>query len=376
MYEPFSHFQRTQRRIVTTSPAIMAPTRRTALALAALFGAAMLLAAPVFAQDGETDDDAADEGEMYEFGGADDLAPAVTIRGKGGKMVLGRGRNPDGDSNKLIVKMMEVRELNATGGVVGKRGKDDREAKHTLGSFRHIPFTVSDAWEQDAVMGVQAQSLTFDAPLISGRSSLEMKVYLIEEAGTITINEECDGDQEDCIEEQMDVEAGMLKFTIAIDDWVFCDASQTDGESDDFCKEGYSGEYIEVDMLVDAKKHGVKQLDDGAADTAEGRRLGGRRLGRREKPERYDFGGTKIDFSRMIEVDGVWKEMAEGYPLMTQSERSGRNIYTFRFPRGQHLFYDPTVTLALDSAANSAATSSVGLILACAAMVGIAMRQD
>lgn len=351
-----------------------------ALALAALLGAIAI--PPSAAQDGELDDDVVLDGEAdgpeYEFSGGDEMdAPSVKIRGRGGRIELGRGRNADGDSNRLRIKVIEVRELSADGEAVGRRGVANRSDRHSQ-KIRHNPYTVSDEWADDEVEGVQAKSLTLTAEMLDGEATLTMNVFLIKESGDVVIEgEECvdgeaDGEMEcGTVEEVTPVFPGTLKLTASIDDWIFCNEEQDDVDAADYCADDPSGAYLELDILVDAKANIVKVTDDD--EDSEASRL--RSLRRRKRPVKYDMGGTKVDFSTMVQVDGVWHEMEAGFPSMRRRESNGLAVYTLRFPRGQHLVYDPTITLAEVSGA-SPAGPSVAMLFAAAVIALVAVQRQ
>ena len=70
------------------------------------------------------------------------------------------------------------------------------------------------------------------------------------------------------------------------------------------------------------------------------------------EPIYYDLGGDAIlTLSKKIKVDGVFTDMDPGYPLVTT--QGSKTIYTFKFPKGDVIEYDPGVDFGVEDPTTS-----------------------
>jgi len=159
-------------------------------------------------------------------------------------------------------------------------------------------------------------------------------------------------------DEETPVRNGTVKFTIAIDNWAFCDTSTTDKDAATYCKNApANGAFVDFDLTIKGKKE--KPLDlNGTKPAKRMRALGAKK----RKPKRFQMGeASDMDFSTKVRVDGTWQDMADGFPML--DTKGGKSTFTFRFPKGSALFYDPSVTytsMTVDDGGSGSGTDNAG----------------
>lgn len=181
----------------------------------------------------------------------------VRVLGQSGKFVMGRTSNPSEDPNALKVAFDAIRELDKDGAVIGKGGR----VKHSFNTFASQSFMFSNITD-DQYQNLSAKRLDFVANLTSVGATLTVQMYLFEEEGNITQDDEVS-----------QVSKGTLKFNMVLENWSFC------GMNGETCKQGQKsseGEYIEFVIAIKGKKSGTKKE-------------GGRK--KRTNAQEYDMGG-------------------------------------------------------------------------------------
>lgn len=181
----------------------------------------------------------------------------VRVLGQSGKFIMGRTSNPNEDPNALKVAFDAIRELDKDGAVIGKGGR----VKHSFNTFASQSFMFSNITD-DQYQNLSAKRLDFVANLTSVGATLTAQMYLFEEEGNITQDDEVS-----------QVSKGTLKFNIVLENWSFC------GMNEEICRQGSKtsvGEYIEFVIAIKGKKSGTKKG-------------GGRK--KRTNAQEYDMGG-------------------------------------------------------------------------------------
>lgn len=237
----------------------------------------------------------------------------VRVLGQSGKFIMGRTSNPNEDPNALKVAFDAIRELDKDGAVIGKGGR----VKHSFNTFASQSFMFSNITD-DQYQNLSAKRLDFVANLTSVGATLTAQMYLFEEEGNITQDDEVS-----------QVSKGTLKFNIMIENWSFC------GMNGETCKQGPKtsvGEYIEFVIAIKGKKSGTKKG-------------GGRK--KRTNAQEYDMGGdASVVLSGKARYDSssAYENLPEGFP---KTEMKGSSqLFVFRFRKfNTSVFYDPQLNL-------------------------------
>lgn len=237
----------------------------------------------------------------------------VRILGQSGKFIMGRKSNPSEDPNALKVAFDAIRELNKDGAVIGKSGR----VKHSFNTFASQSFVFSNITD-DQYQNLSAKRLDFVANLTSVGATLTVQMYLFEEEGNITQNDEVS-----------QVSKGTLKFNMVLENWSFC------GMNGETCKQGQStsvGEYVEFVIAIKGRKSGTKK--------EKGRK-------RRTNAQEYDMGGdASVVLSGKARYDSSseYENLPDGFP---KTEMKGSSqLFVFRFRKfNSSVFYDPQLTL-------------------------------
>lgn len=237
----------------------------------------------------------------------------VRVLGQSGKFVMGRTSNPSEDPNALKVAFDAIRELDKDGAVIGKGGR----VKHSFNTFASQSFMFSNITD-DQYQNLSAKRLDFVANLTSVGATLTVQMYLFEEEGNITQDDEVS-----------QVSKGTLKFNMVLENWSFC------GMNGETCKQGQKsseGEYIEFVIAIKGKKSGTKKE-------------GGRK--KRTNAQEYDMGGdASVVLSGKARYDNSseYENLPQGFP---KTEMKGSSqLFVFRFRKfNTSVFYDPQLTL-------------------------------
>lgn len=284
----------------------------------------------------------------------------LKVLGQSGKIKI--RRRGESEVNAVAINFDAMRELDSDGNTVG--GGNDG---HSFNSFASQDFTISEITE-GTYDGLDSYHVEFSAD-ING-ADVVVDVYMMREAGNVT-----NGSGDDA--EDIEVNVGDIKVTIDINAWKFCESGTFANGSPHVCtKAGQRevGAFLEFDLeMKSASRPSRRNLGSGANEEGAdgGRTLMGdnrRRRGGRLQPDVWDLGdGAELALSTKVRVDDVWADMpgaADGtYPMMTQ--RGSKTIYTFRFPKGASLFYDPNVSLfGADDGAAGTTVSAVAVLLA------------
>ncbi|XP_014664477.1 PREDICTED: skeletal aspartic acid-rich protein 2-like [Priapulus caudatus] len=259
-----------------------------------------------------------------------DAKVCTQVLGQSGKIVVGTSDPPTSDDNRVTISFNSIKELSADDAEVGK-GKDS----HSINSFASQTFVFSDIDNDAKFQDIGAVSFNFTAELEGPDATLAVTAYIFTEDGNIT-----NGD------EWFLVQAGNMKFNVEIDNWAFCKHIVE-------CKQGSTVEAGEkLDFMMDIKGKGnAAKKDDDKSGTA----------------VNYDLGGanTSIILSTMVSKDGEWMEMESDYPMVVTT--GGKQSFTFRFPRGERLLYDPTIDMGITESSDGSMT-----LVANALLVGLA----
>lgn len=274
----------------------------------------------------------------------------VDVRGQSGKIALGDRR---ARKQKLVINFDSLSELAADGSTVGRQGKSQAD-KHSFNSFASKDFAFT-ALRQSAYQGVPCVTFNFSATFFGGDASLDVMVYLFKKNGTIVVNDE-----------ESDVTRGMLKFNTVMKNWPFCTAGGTGHAS---CSGNEVGAFLDFGVIISSKSRPTRR------NATAGMRPRGpckKKGGMCRKPLKFDLGdGSDMGLSTTLAKDGVWEDMATGFPTVTAV--GNKQVIKFRFPRfNSDVLYDPTLNLGVaaddddDNAAGVASPMAFVTLLAMA----------
>jgi hypothetical protein len=223
---------------------------------------------------------------------------SAQILGQSGKIRV----TPGGDTaGEFTADWGNLREVDADGASVGGSSHDYNSVASTDFEFGAI--------EPVEYQGIGAQQVSFwVTDLVDYDTSLTVDVILFNETGTVTNDDE-----------ELSVERGSTKFSIAIDNWPFCTTDTCSGDV---------GEYLELSIDIKGK-------DSKAENNTEGV---------------FTYANAVFVTSRKVLIDGVWADLPDGYPQLHTS--GNKDTYTFRFPKfTSSLSYDPIVSFNSAAAA-------------------------
>jgi len=228
--------------------------------------------------------------------------------------------NITGAGTPITITMDALRETDAGGNTIGTSGSD----KHSFNTFASQDFTFGSP-ETASYQGLGCTRVDFTATILTV-ATLKVSTLIFTEKGTI-LN---DG-------EESTVDQGTMKFSITIDNWLWCTGS---GATQ--CTQGQTpktGAFIDIDIAMKGSKDATAKAPKA-----------GKPVGNQTKD--YDLGdGAVLAMSNRVQVDGVWRSMPAGYPKLTI--QGANNIYTVRLPKGAgqgtKIVYDPTVSGALET---------------------------
>eukprot|EP00438_Fugacium_kawagutii_P005551 Skav232222 [mRNA] locus=scaffold286:114939:118511:- [translate_table: standard] len=257
----------------------------------------------------------------------------VNVQGQSGKFTI-VPQGSSGNSVGIRVTMDAIREVDAAGAAVGQSGS----VKHSLNTFASQSFTVGNV-EQVTINSVAAAKISFEST-ISSIGKLGVDTYLMADSGSVGMNNDT-----------WSVGIGDLKWNIRLWDWTWC------GDSGASCKNGEVGDAVELDITV-------QNMGGGSAS--------------KDGNKTVSLGGSaELQLSTEVQTDCVWKDMAEGYPMVTTQGSS--TTITFRFPRfDSGSLYDPVISgscseLGLDCTDGTTDVGRSSQRTAGAAMLAIAM---
>jgi len=133
-----------------------------------------------------------------------------------------------------------------------------------------------------------------------------------------------------------------MKFSVNVNNWNWCTGSN--------CVHGGTqqvGAFLEFDVSIKGFK------------SPEAKALANSNLPATNQTQDYDIGaGAVVGLSSRVEVDGVWLTMPNGYPKIAAQGAS--SVYTFRFPKGNSILYDPTIGPDITAGASSSSSDRSG----------------
>lgn len=239
----------------------------------------------------------------------------VNILGQSGKINL-ENKNT---KSKVQITMDGLRELDANGNLVGKKGNP----KHSINNFAQVEFAFSvsesdvplyNETDPEQVIDIaKAVNIDFTATLDTG-SKLTVEAFAVSEEGTA-------GDQAG----NWTVAAGDFKWNILFDEWNWCDTNT--------CQEGEAA-FVELDIEV-------KETDSDGSDAEA--------VGDGEEESYAISDSATLELTNgFTDEDGEVYEMPPGYPKITSN--NGKTLFTFRFPRTkvdgedvEQIIYDPVL---------------------------------
>jgi len=226
---------------------------------------------------------------------------AVNVSGQSGKFSAYRQAQGPSDPGKVVIEMDALREVDASGKQVGKAGS----TKHSIENFASQSFTFSSPKTVKMGQGnnVSAVKMNFRST-VSTIGKVGVDTYIMTSGGIVGPEGE-----------PWSVSAGDIKFNIELSDWTFCDA--------EICKDGV-GNGVELDVKIKGKNTFAVRVTG-------------------EKQQFELGGGSKLQLTNKIMVDGKQVEMPAGYPKVRLVGTS--QVFTFRFPKfTTSALYDPLLT--------------------------------
>jgi len=162
---------------------------------------------------------------------------------------------------------------------------------------------------------------------------MTIDIIVFEEAGTIEVESG----------EEYNVSVGAVKFNVEIKDYSFCNP----------CRKGnkdYVGEFIDLTMEIKGTK--------GGKPTKSKKQKGGKGKSKAKKqPETYNLGDSEVIISSLVNVDGVWVNMTDDYPMI--EHKGSKNLFTFRFPKFTNsVYYDPIGQAATEEETDNTTTTT------------------
>jgi len=174
-----------------------------------------------------------------------------------------------------------------------------------------------------------ATNIDFSATINSG--SFNVLTYIFQDTGTVVHGSE-----------ESRVGNGTMKFSVNVNNWNWCTGSN--------CVHGGTqqvGAFLEFDVSIKGFK------------SPEAKALANSNLPATNQTQDYDIGaGAVVGLSSRVEVDGVWLTMPNGYPKIAAQGAS--SVYTFRFPKGNSILYDPTIGPDITAGASSSSSDRSG----------------
>ena len=214
--------------------------------------------------------------------------------------------------NLVTVMMDYIHELDASGNIIGTSGPN--HGKHSRETFASVDFDIFDAVQSNE-FDVTSYAVDFFTELMES-AKLNVTIHVFNQDGTIhpTANE------------TFAVNAGTIKFSIAIDSWPFCQGESDSSSMGKACASDY-GEFLELGVEI-------KGRDSGDAEQATSTKYTLDPVSGRDPIE--------LEFSTEVMIDGEWFQMPEGYPKV--EVQGGKQLFIFRFPRFESsAMYDPLI---------------------------------
>jgi hypothetical protein len=233
----------------------------------------------------------------------------VKVLGHSGKITI---CNTDKcDDEAYTITMDSLQEYDQAGGAF-------TSPAHSYNNFAKTDFTFSPLVDT-SYQSLKVQQINFTSPLESNGPSTVLKVLIIifQESGNFTVN----GDPDNAT---IPVEAGSVKFSYYLDNWVFCTTA------DNSCKvkgKGADGAYLVFKISIKSSSGDPVLYDDTDSDAL---------------LYRYPD-NTTLSLVTGTLVDNVYQKMADGYPEVTSQGSS--SVLAFYLPKGQHIEYDPELSL-------------------------------
>lgn len=227
----------------------------------------------------------------------------VQILGRSGKMTVS---NSNLGSSSVTVTMDALREVDTSGNAVGTTGNP----KHSFNTFASQDFTFSPA-STVQYQNMTASYIDFTSTINSG--TFQVLTYVFQDTGTITHDSE-----------ESKVGNGTLKFSVSVTGWNWCTGSN--------CQQGQTqqtGSFLDFDISIKGSQ----------APTAKPK--ANPNLDAANQTKDYNIGNAVVGLSTRVKVDGAWVTMPTGYPKVATQGSS--TVYTFRFPKGNAILYDPTI---------------------------------
>ena len=212
----------------------------------------------------------------------------VTQPGSSGKFRISNDKGA-ADPNRVTVEVDSVYEIPAA------------STNHNTPTVANQDFSISDGG-LTTIDGVSAYKVTFASDLTTNGGSsttygtIQLDTYIIQETGTITTDTE-----------SFDVVQNDVKFNIILSNWDFASTST----------------HVDVALIIKGR--------DGSEDVDE------------KRPNVWDLGGSvPLILSGRVVVDGIERDMPDGYPRYIQN--GNKYTFEFRFPKfSSSATYDPIV---------------------------------
>ena len=248
--------------------------------------------------DGDDDTPASTQGST--------LFPRCRFHSRTGTVACGTNLVPSQARNGFWWRVHALVERDANGRFVGNG--------HGYAGFARTGWNVTSKGEVE-VGNATARFATIEAPAL-GDSSIAVTAMVVKREGLIMLN----GD-----EEAYNLTARSVKFNITVRDWDFCAGG---------CRR--AGEYL--DIVFQFKGPRLEPPVEAEEPDEEEERQKGRR-GRSKK--RFNF-GVVADMSALVDVDGAWQGVVEGFPRIVRRGRVG--FVVVRVPKfDSYATYDPVV---------------------------------
>lgn len=239
------------------------------------------------------------------------------ILGSSGKLSIGLANDT---ANAVKIEFKSLIEVDKDG-----KKTNNQNSLSSLAST-NAKFSALEDFEMPGVaanltVNLTGKTFTYTATDLPGGATLKVQAFIFTTAGTIK------NGAEDLV-----ISKGNVKFNIGLEKWAFANAANM------------------VEFTFN-----IKGKSDEATKTS-------------GKNATYSLGNADITLSEKVKVDGTIKDMPAGSPSVTG--KGNKQVFTFRFPNGQSILYDPVVELdgAGGASSGSLATATLAFIFALACL--------
>lgn len=238
----------------------------------------------------------------------------LKVLGQSGKIVLSKNFTTDNQTitEQVVIRFSSLTERDVMQNEVGQAGK----VKHSFNNFAVLDFSVTNVTEQ-TYQNITVFQTSLKAVNIVQNASFTGSLLVFKEKGNITTG----------VNETEQVYPGALKFSVDIDNWVFCKKPENKTEpcieptccskGNEFEEGSYLDFALEIKGQKDANVTGINS---------------------------YDLGNSKFVLSSYVNVDNVPTKLSEGFPKY--EKQVVNDVFTFRFPKFEkNVSYDPLVVM-------------------------------